>query len=197
MLSRGNPTPTSFPPGPVVERGPAKVREGGRRGGGGGPDAAGAYPEGVDAPEHRLIMESYGLQPMMISPPFTTLTAYDLNAGTLDWQIGLGDDPRLLAQGIKGTGSPQFLKGSVIPTANGLLFVNAADRKVHVYDSQTGQQIHELQLGATTNGSPSMYEWNGRQYLLVSASDAGGGYADQSIPVAPGPTGLIAYALPR
>ena len=38
------------------------------------------------------------------------------------------------------------------PTATGLVFVTAADRKVHVYDSATGKQIWELPLGGTTSG---------------------------------------------
>ena len=33
------------------------------------------------------------------------------------------------------------MKGGIIATATGLLFVTAADRKVHVYDSETGKQI--------------------------------------------------------
>jgi quinoprotein glucose dehydrogenase len=81
-----------------------------------------------------------------------------------------------------------------------LLFVNAADRKVHVYDSDTGKQLHELSLGAMSSGSPSMYELNGRQYLLVAASEAGGAGAfldPKTPPPAGGPTGLIAYALPK
>jgi quinoprotein glucose dehydrogenase len=127
------------------------------------------------------------------------LTAYDLNKGTIKWQIGLGDDLRLMSAGVKGTGAAQTLKGSVIPTATGLVFVNAADRKVHVYDSETGKEISQISLGATTSGSPSMYELNGKQYLLVTASDAGGRGgpppANSNIPPASGPTGLVAYAL--
>jgi quinoprotein glucose dehydrogenase len=193
----------AFPAGPVVERGPAKVREVPERGAGAGAGAGslagqGGYPDGVTGPADRLVMESYGLFPTLISPPYTTLTAYDLNKGTIKWQIGLGDDLRLISQGVKGTGSAQLLKGSVIPTSSGLLFVNAADRKVHIYDSETGAQIHELALGAMSTGSPSMYELNGRQYLLVSASEGGSVFLDPSTPPPTGgPTGLIAYALPK
>ena len=71
-----------------------------------------------------------------------------------------------------------------------LLFVTAADRKVHVYDSASGKQLWELQLGGLSTGSPSMYELAGRQYLLVSASSAGAA-------AGAGPTGIVAYALPR
>jgi quinoprotein glucose dehydrogenase len=198
---RGAAAPT-LPPGPVVQRGPAKVRENTPGAGGGFSLAgAGAYPEGADAPADRLVMESYGLYPTLINPPYTTLTAYDLNGGKIKWQIGLGDDLRLLPQGVKGTGSAQLIKGSVIPTASGLLFVNAADRKVHVYDSDTGKQLHEIELGAMSSGSPSMYELNGRQFLLVSASESGnrgaGAPAADTPPATGGPTGLIAYALPK
>ena len=87
-------------------------------------------------------------------------------------------------------------KGGIIPTATGLVFVTAADRKVHVYDSATGKQMWELPLGGTTSGSPSMYELGGRQYLLVTAV-AGGGRGAGNVPAATGPTGIVAYALPR
>ena len=46
---------------------------------------------------------------------------------------------------------------------------------MHVYDSETGKKISEIQLGGATSGSPSMYELDGRQYLLVTAGAAGGG----------------------
>jgi quinoprotein glucose dehydrogenase len=139
----------------------------------------GAPPEAVK--EGRYVTEGFGLYPAIANPPYTTLTAYDLNAGAIEWQIGLGDDLRLAAQGIKGTGAAAMTKGGIIVTSTGLLFVSAADRKVHVYDAATGRQIHELPLGGATSGSPSMYELNGRQYLLATSS----------------PGGIVAYALPR
>jgi quinoprotein glucose dehydrogenase len=76
------------------------------------------------------------------------------------------------------------------------LFVTAADRKVHVYDSETGKQICEFPLGGPTSGSPSMYERNGRQYLLVTAASASGRGGVSPVAAA-APTGIIAYALPR
>jgi glucose dehydrogenase len=141
--------------------------------------------------EGRYLTNGFGLFPTIVNPPYTTLTAYDLNRGTIKWQVGLGDDLRLVDQGIKGTGTAATTKGGMILTATGLLFVTAADRKVHIYDSSTGEQISELPLGGTTSGAPSMYELNGRQYLLVTATAAGSGG-----PGAP-PAGVVAYALPR
>ena len=93
---------------------------------------------------------------------------------------------------MTGTGAAAMIKGGLIPTATGLLFATAADRKVHVYDSETGKQVWELPLGGATSGSPSMYEHEGRQYLLVTTSAAVG-----TSEAPPGPTGIVAYALPR
>jgi glucose dehydrogenase len=159
----------------------------------------GAPPEPVK--EGRYVTEGFGLYPTIINPPYTTLTAYDLNSGTIKWQIGLGDDVRLAGQGVKGTGTAAMVKGGIIPTAAGLLFVTAADRKIHVYDSATGKQLCEFALGGATSGSPSMYELGGRQYLLVTAAPAGGAAGgrggDASAASAAGPMGLVAYALPQ
>jgi glucose dehydrogenase len=154
----------------------------------------GGPPEVVK--EGRWVTEGFGLYPTIVNPPYTTLTAYDLNRGTIKWQIGLGDDLRLAGQGVKGTGTAATTKGGIIPTATGLVFVTAADRKVHVYDSTSGKQLHELQLGGTSSGSPSMYELGGRQYLLVTAS-ASGGRGGPIGDAVPAPSGIVAYALPR
>ena len=92
---------------------------------------------------------------------------------------------------------PSTVKGGLIVTGTGLLFATAADRKVHVYDTSTGRELATLPLGGPTSGGPSMYEHGGRQYLLVTASavqPSGPG----AVPTPhTGPTGLIAYALPR
>jgi hypothetical protein len=47
-----------------------------------------------------------------------------------------------------------------------------------------------------------MYELGGRQYLLVTASATSGqsgtrGATDANLPPVDGPTGIVAYALPR
>jgi quinoprotein glucose dehydrogenase len=162
------------------------------------PGQRGGPPEVVK--EGRYVTDGFGLYPTIVNPPYTTLNAYDLNSGTLKWQIGLGDDLRLVGQGVKGTGAAATVKGGIIPTATGLLFVTAADRKVHVYDSSNGKQVWELQLGAATSGSPSMYELGGQQYLLVTASSAapqGSARMDPSVPPPSGPTGIVAFALPK
>ncbi len=141
--------------------------------------------------------DGFGLFPTIVKPPYTTLTAYDLNTGDIAWQKGLGDDLRLLPLGIKGTGSAATTKGGLIVTDTGLVFATAADRKVHVYDTGNGEELATLPLGGPTSGGPSMYEHGGRQFLLVTASSrqpSGPG----AVPTPhEGPTGLVAYALPN
>ncbi len=67
--------------------------------------------------EGRYLTQGFGLYPTIVNPPYTTLTAYDLNKGTIKWQIGLGDDLRLVEQGVTGTGTAGTAKGGIIPTA--------------------------------------------------------------------------------
>ena len=160
------------------------------------PGQRGGPPETVK--EGRYVTNGFGLFPTIVNPPYTTLTAYDLNKGAIEWQIGLGDDLRLAGQGITGTGTAGMVKGGIIVTGSGLVFVTAADRKVHVYDAATGKQIWELPLGAPTSGAPSMYELDGRQYLLVTATGiTGRGGRAGTAPAPALPVGIVAYALPR
>jgi len=160
---------------------------------------AGGTPEVVR--EGYPVTEGFGLFPTIIKPPYTTLTAYDLNTGTIAWQKGLGDDLRLVGQGIRGTGSATIVKGGMVVTSAGLLFATAADRKVHVYDSANGTELATLPLGGPTSGQPAMYELDGRQYLLVTAAPRAEGVGAAAGPrpsAAPhtGPAGIVAYALP-
>jgi len=149
----------------------------------------------------QYVTEGFGLYPTIVKPPYTTLTAYDLNNGTIKWQIGLGDDLRIVGQGIKGTGTAANVKTGLIVTSTGLVFATAGDHKIHVYDSKDGKQIWETPLGAATTGAPSMYEIDGRQYLVVTASGAAGRGARNTLDVTganpEGPVGIVAYALPK
>ena len=174
-----------FPPGPVVASGPVIVRPPRARG------PALPYPDGVTVPAERYQTDGYGLYANIIKPPFSTLTAYDLNTGTIKWQIGLGDDPRLAREGILGTGQTNTPRVGIIPTATGLVFVNDGNSRMHAYDADTGKPLWEFVFGAPTTGSGAMYELNGRQYLLVAAS---GGNANAA---ATQPRGYVAFALPE
>lgn len=105
----------------------------------------------------------------VISPPWTTLTAYDLNSGEIGWQIPLGDVPELAARGITNTGS-QFPKVNPVVTAGGLIFTGTRDRKVRALDSETGRVLWEATVDAALEGMPAVYEEAGREYVVFCAA---------------------------
>jgi quinoprotein glucose dehydrogenase len=104
-----------------------------------------------------------------ISPPWTTLTAYDLNRGTIEWQAPLGEVPELAAEGIHNTGS-HFPKVGPVVTAGGLLFAGTRDRKFRALDTRNGSVLWEFELNAGIEGMPAVYELDGREFIAVCAS---------------------------
>ena len=108
-----------------------------------------------------------------ITPPWTSLTAYDLNEGTIKWSIPLGDVPELAAKGFPKTGT-QYPKVGPVITAGGLVFTGTRDRKVRAFDLETGKVIWEFQLDEALEGIPSVYELAGRQYIVFCASAQAG-----------------------
>ena len=105
----------------------------------------------------------------VIAPPWTTLTAYDLNSGEIRWQIPLGEVPELAARGITDTGS-HFPKVNPVLTAGGLIFTGTRDRKVRALDSETGKVLWEATVDAALEGMPAIYEQAGRQYVVFCAA---------------------------
>ena len=99
-------------------------------------------------PGRTHVTEGFGLYPTIVNPPYTTLTAYDLNAGTIKWQIGLGDDLRLADKGDQGHRRAASVKGGLIITATGLVF---APRPIARCTSTTARQATDsaLPLGGT------------------------------------------------
>ncbi|HWD00433.1 MAG TPA: pyrroloquinoline quinone-dependent dehydrogenase [Candidatus Sulfopaludibacter sp.] len=114
-----------------------------------------------------LVTASNGLSP--IGPPWSSLTAYDLNQGTIKWKIALGDVPELAAKGITGTGSHYPKVGPVV-TAGGLLFAGTRDRTVRAFDPETGKPLWEKTVDEALEGIPAVYEVGGREFIVFCAS---------------------------
>ncbi len=104
--------------------------------------------------------------------PWGTLNAIDLNQGKLKWQVPLGTYPRLEAKGIAPTGT--FNIGGPVVTAGGLVFIGATmDERMHAYDKDTGALLWEFQMDAGGYATPSTYEIDGRQYVVIAAGGGG------------------------
>jgi quinoprotein glucose dehydrogenase len=102
-------------------------------------------------------------------PPWSTLTAYDLNKGTIKWQIPLGTVTELVAKGIQDTGS-YWPRGGVAVTAGGLIFSGTiSDATMRAYDKDTGKVLWEQVMPAGPEGIPAVFEVNGREYLAFTA----------------------------
>ena len=135
----------------------------------------------------------------VIAPPWTTLTAYDLNTGDMRWQIPLGEVPELAAQGYTKTGS-HFPKVSPVVTAGGLIFTGSRDRKVRALDSRTGKVLWVSEMGAAMDGMPAIYEVDGREYVVFCAAARSTTYT-HSVPGHPASQdpihgAYVAFALP-
>jgi quinoprotein glucose dehydrogenase len=142
----------------------------------------------------------------LFKPPYSRLTAYDLNTGTMAWQVPLGEGPRhhpLLAPlhlGPLGHGA----RSSPLVTAS-LLFVSqfsgglgrpvplpVGDRplsdlpvetpKLRAFDKRTGDLVWEQEVAGPA-GAPMTYMAGGRQFVVVAV---GAGLNAE----------LVAFALP-
>jgi quinoprotein glucose dehydrogenase len=136
----------------------------------------------------------------VITPPWTSLTAYNLNTGTIRWKIPLGVVPELAAKGFTNTGS-QFPKVSPVVTAGGLIFTGTRDRKVRAIDSDTGKVLWEAEVDAALEGMPAIYEVQGREYVVFCAAAQATTYT-HSVPghpasQAPIPGAYVAFGLPE
>jgi quinoprotein glucose dehydrogenase len=102
-------------------------------------------------------------------PPWGTLSAVDLDKGTIKWQVPLGS-----MQYFGGSHEPVPLGsigfGGPIITASGLAFIAGTfDPSIRAFDVQTGKELWRAQLPASGNATPMTYSVNGKQYLVIAA----------------------------
>ena len=164
--NKANDNKNALPTGPVVASGGApggiELRKvlvpGGRFGA--------PYPV-ADTPANRYFIDGYGLGfPYIISPPWSEIMAYDLNNGTLKWRVPLGKTER-----GENTGLPRgSQRNGMIVTSTGIVFSTARDRKIYAFDADNGKELWAGNLPADTEGLPSMYQVNGRHYIVVNAT---------------------------
>ena len=107
-----------------------------------------------------------------VKTPWGTLNAIDLNTGATKWSIPFGEYPKLVAKGVRNTGTDSY--GGAIVTENGLLLIAATtyDNKFRAFDKHTGRLLWQSTLPAAGNATPSTYMVDGKQFVVIAC---GGG----------------------
>jgi quinoprotein glucose dehydrogenase len=117
------------------------------------------------AAERTLLTSSLGVP--CNKPPWGTLAAVDLSAGTIRWQVPLGQKALGMLRGLPNLGGP-------IVTAGGLVFIAAAlDDRLRAFDALTGREVWQAALPAGGQATPMTYIIGGRQFVVIAA----GGHA--------------------
>ncbi|HZB90667.1 MAG TPA: pyrroloquinoline quinone-dependent dehydrogenase, partial [Stellaceae bacterium] len=117
------------------------------------------------------------------APPWGVLSAVDLDAGTIKWQVPLGEKAFGLIRGLPGVGGP-------IVTAGGLVFIGASvDQRLRAFDVETGKELWQASLPAGAEATPMTYVVDGRQFVVIAA----GGHWRMPTPLG---DAILAFALP-
>ncbi len=104
-------------------------------------------------------------------PPWGQLTAFDLGAARINWQVPFGSLPPRLVGGAPpapGWGSPGL--GGALVTAGGLVFIaGTLDGHLRAFDLETGKELWRAALPAGGHALPMTYAVGGRQYVVIVA----------------------------
>ncbi len=123
----------------------------------------------------------------LFKPPWGRITAIDLNAGEIAWQVPNGDapdyvknHPALEGIDVGRTGRPD--RGGLLVTGS-LLFAGegggmyaafgSGGNKLRAHDKATGEIVAELELPANQTGLPMTYMHEGRQFIVVAVGARG------------------------
>jgi quinoprotein glucose dehydrogenase len=178
--------------GPVIASGGATIPEDESRS-----EPMKDYPDDIPHPVDRYTTD-YGTDwQTLVGPPWATLTAYDLNVGTIKWRKPIGLDSAL-TNGDKTTGAPGgTIRKGMVTTSTGVVFATGKGGVVYAFDADDGSILWETTLSNESSGQPIMFEIEGKQYLVINASfrferDS----YDSSRKPGALPKGYIVYALP-
>jgi quinoprotein glucose dehydrogenase len=112
----------------------------------------------------------------IIKPPYSRITAVDLNKGELAWAVPLGTTPQRVSQNpaLNGIALPNTgginLHATLLVTKT-LLIAGEGWGGAHVvraYDKKTGAVLSELSIPGMMGSMPMTYMVNGKQYIAFT-----------------------------
>jgi glucose dehydrogenase len=110
-----------------------------------------------------------------IGPPWSEITAYDLNTGEIKWRIPDGGVTAPPEANIPPNTGAHMPRGGPLVTAGGLLFVaTASDRTVRAYDRDSGKVVWSKDLPTGSEGVPATYQVDGRQFIVFPVAAGAG-----------------------
>lgn len=123
----------------------------------------------------------------LTKPPYTRVSAVNLNTGEYEWMVANGDGLRqqIIDAGVPDPGPVGGGSFTGPLLTKSLLFMGGHDGKplLRAFDKATGEIIHETELPLDPFGTPMTYMVDGKQYISVAV----GGTKDAR---------LLALALP-
>jgi quinoprotein glucose dehydrogenase len=119
-----------------------------------------------------------------VPPPWGMLTALDISAGKIRWQVPLGTFHEGLPPGSITLGGPIVTAGSLVFTAGTI------DPFIRAFDIETGKELWKAPLPASAHATPMTYQAHGKQFVVIAA----GGHAH--IDEEPKSDTLVAFTLP-
>jgi len=141
-------------------------------------DAAKAKGATVQFPSPYEFMNNYSYSMTAIGPPWSEMTAYDLNTGEIKWRVPTGTTLAPTELGIPANTGSHFPRSGPLVTAGGLVFfATGADRRFRAYDRDNGKEVWSMELPAASEGMPATYEVNGRQFIVVPVASGTGQFA--------------------
>src|SRR5262249_27767733 len=132
----------------------------------------------VRLPSPYEFMNQNSVSMSAVGPPWSEMTAYDLNTGEIKWRIPTGTVLAPPELGIPPNTGSHFPRSGPLATAGGLLFfATGSDRRFRAYDRDNGREVWSMELPATSEGMPPTYEIDGRQFLVVPVAASAGMFA--------------------
>lgn len=121
----------------------------------------------------------------ILSPPWSKITATDMNKGQHTWSRSIGPAPddvrnhpdlKDLPLDFDNMGyvgarpSPMATKSLLFMGQAGNLRSSPGDEKFNAYDKITGDILHQIELPSKPSGGPMTYLHEGKQYIVVAVA---------------------------